>query len=276
MKIDRARALMFVGVLAASGCVITTDDNDNDDDETGEAGAPAKGGASSGGSSSAGDDSGPLGGEAGEGPSGTAGESGSNGGAGAGSGGSAGAGAADDGGSGGDSAPSGGKASTGGAVATGGAPTTGGTTASGAGGEGGAGLICDDSEGELPNCDEVAPDPSCESIGDFQRGKCESAALHFKPRIAAEIQYCITLQTPEELCDATLTYTCADQAIRGSCPDDDAALDACAEIATSCETVDLELCLTYLSAMTATGKSETVACMVEGLFCDLYSCAEGL
>jgi hypothetical protein len=268
MKLDRTRALVLVGLLASS-CVITTEDDDDDKGNPGEAGAPGEGGspattggkASTGGSSAAGDTS----------------EGGSEGGA-------AGAPApSEEGGSGGEAAStggtSGGNPGTGGTTggkesSTGGAPTD-----EGLGGEGGTGEepgVCSDAEGDYPGCEGITVDPSCEGLDTFQIGKCESAPTYFKPRIAEMIQYCIVDQTPLERCDASLTYTCADLAIQDSCPDDDDALDACATILTSCGEVETDTCLVYLSAMTTIGKEQTVACMEEGLFCDLYSCAEGL
>jgi hypothetical protein len=73
-----------------------------------------------------------------------------------------------------------------------------------------------------------------------------------------------------------LTEICADEAIQDSCPDDDEAIDACATIIDSCVEVGLDACLVYLSAMTDVGKEQTIACMEEGLACDLYSCARDL
>jgi hypothetical protein len=273
MKLDRTRALVLVGLLASS-CVITTEDDD-DPNNSGEAGAPGEGGsATTGGRSSTGGDS--AAGESSEGGVAGAGDSTSEGGA---------AGAAEpseEGGSGGEPSSTGGVSTggvgtggtTGGSNSTGGAPTD-----EGIGGGGGAGEepgICSDTEGEYPGCEGITVDPSCEGLDTFQIGKCERATTYFKPRIAEMIQYCVVDQTPLERCDATLTYTCIDLAIQDSCPDDDEALEACATILSSCDEVEADACLTYLSAMTATGKDETVACMVEGLYCDLYSCAEGL
>jgi hypothetical protein len=276
MKLDRTRALVLVGLLASS-CVITTEDDDDDKENPGEAGAPGEGGspattggkASTGGSSAAGDTS--------DGGVSGAGDSPSEGGA-------AGAPApSEEGGSGGEASgtggTSGGNSGTGGATggkasSTGGAPTD-----EGLGGEGGTGEepgVCSDAEGDYPGCEGITVDPSCEGLDTFQIGKCESAPTYFKPRIAEMIQYCIVDQLPLERCDASLTYACADLAIQDSCPDDDEALDACVTILTSCGEVETDTCLVYLSAMTTIGKEQTVACMEEGLFCDLYSCAEGL
>jgi hypothetical protein len=279
MAIDRARALFLVGFLAASGCVITTDD---DDDNTGDAGAPGEGGnsvvggrAATGGESTSG---GTIGDSAGAGGAGATDEPGT----------------AGDGGAlttgGGSSGAAGGPAA-GGAAAGGAADGGTSTSEAGAGGalggeagspgaDGGAGSepICDDSEGELGGCELIELDPSCEGLADFQRGQCEGAAINFKPRIAEAVQGCIKGQTPLELCDAGLTYICTDAAIRTACVDDDAALDSCAEILTGCEDqnepVELEACLTYLSALTPAGKAEMTTCMAE--WCDLYTCAEGL
>jgi hypothetical protein len=276
MAIDRARALFLVGFLAASGCVITTDD---DDDDAGDAGAPGEGGktetggrATTGGESASG---GTIGNPAGDGGAGGADESGT-----AGDGGAL---TTSGGSSGGDAA--GGPATGGGA--DGGTSTTEAGAGGGPGGaggnpgnDGGAGSepICDDTEGELGGCEEILPDPSCEGIADFQQGKCESAAVNFKPRIAEAVQGCIKGQTALELCDAGLTYICADAAIQTACVDDDAALDSCAEILTTCEdqdeAVEIEACLTYLSALTPAGKAEMTTCMAD--WCDLYTCAEGL
>jgi hypothetical protein len=273
MAIDRARALFLVGFLAASGCVITTDD---DDDDSGDAGAPGEGGNVTGGRAASGGES-ASGGTLGEPP------------------GAGGAGGTDEPGTAGDGGAfitSGGSSGEAGGPAAGGA-ADGGTSASeaGAGGaqggeggnpgaDGGAGSepICDDSEGELGGCDLIELDPSCEGLADFQRGQCEGAAVNFKPRIAEAVQGCIKGQTPLELCDAKLTYLCTDAAIQTACVDDDAALDSCAEILTGCEDqnepVELEACLTYLSALTPAGKAEMTTCMAD--WCDLYTCAEGL
>lgn len=277
MKLDRTRALVLVGLLASS-CVITTEDDDDDKNNSGEAGAPGEGGsptatggksATTGGDSAAGETS-AEGGVAG------AGDSTSEGGA-------AGAPApSEEGGSGGEptspggassGGSSGGSGGTTGGNATGGAPTD-----EGIGGEGGAGEepICSDAEGDYPGCEGITVDPSCEGLDTFQIGKCERAPTYFKPRIAEMIQYCVVEQTPLERCDSELTYACIDLAIQDSCPDDDEALEACETILTSCGDVEADACLTYLSAMTDAGKDETVACMVEGLYCDLHSCAEGL
>jgi hypothetical protein len=276
MKLDRTRALVLVGLLASS-CVITTEDDDDDKENSGEAGAPGEGGspattggkASTGGTSAAGDTS--EGGVAG------AGDSTSEGGA-------AGAPApSEEGGSGGEAAStggtSGGNPGTGGttggkASSTGGAPTD-----EGLGGEGGTGEepgVCSDAEGDYPGCEGITVDPSCEGLDTVQIGKCERAPTNFKPRIAENIQYCIVSQTPQDLCDAELTEICADEAIQDSCPDDDEAVDACATIIDSCVEVGLDACLVYLSAMTTIGKEQTIACMEEGLACDLYSCAREL
>lgn len=274
MKIDRARALMFVGLLAASGCVITTEDDD-DDNGNGEAGAPAKGGdTSSGGSSSGGEDSGALGGAAGAAHAGEGGEPGAEGGA----AGAAGAGGAMEAGAGGEPAvggsPAGGAPATGGAGTTGGTPGTGGTNTSGSGGGGGTGPSCDDSAGTPTGCESVEfPDSTCEGEAIIQRALCDAAATNFKPRIAEEIEQCIALQTEEELCEPELTSLCAEQSILGSCPDDEAAVDACVQIATACDAVDDTECLLYLSALTDTGKTWMIACMEEGLVCDLRECA---
>jgi hypothetical protein len=281
MKIDRARALMFVGLLAASGCVITTDDDDDDNDGNGEAGAPAKGGdTSTGGKTSSGGEAGAMGGSAGDGAAGegTAGEGGEPGAVG-GAGGSGGmAGAGDEAGSGGEPAASGGNNPSGGASggtpSTGGAPGTGGTNTSGAGGEGGEGPLCDDSQGAPQGCaDFEFPDSTCEGEALIQRALCDAAATNFKPRIAEEIELCIAGQSQEELCDPELTALCAEESILGSCPEDEEAVNACAEIVSVCDAVDDTACLLYLSAMTETGKDWMVACMEEGLTCDLQLCA---
>jgi len=272
MKIDRTRALMLVGLLAASGCVIPTADDDDGNNPGEEAGAPGEGGSgtgtggtsSTGGSSAAGETS-----EGGAGGDGTS------------EGGAAGEPMPIEGGSGGEPASTGG--TTGGGGATGGSGgTTGGsapTEEGGMGGEGGAGEepgLCSDAEGVYPGCEGITVDPSCEGLDTFQIGKCESAPFYFKPRIAEMIQYCVVDQTPLERCETELTYACIDLVIQDACPDDDEALDACATILSSCEEVAPEACLVYLSAMTETGKEQTIACMEEGLFCDLYSCVEGL
>jgi hypothetical protein len=278
MKLDRTRALVLVGLLASS-CVITTEDDDDDNNNAGEAGAPGEGGSTS------------TGGKSSTGGVSAAGEASSDGGvAGAGDstseGGAAGAPAPSEeggSGSGGEAASTGGTTSGGSAGAggtTGGkANSTGGaSTDEGLGGEGGAGEepLCSDAEGDYPGCEGIAVDPSCEGADTFQYGKCESAPTYFKPRIAENIQYCILTQTPEELCDPELTEICADEAIQDSCPDDDEAVDACATIIDSCVEVGLDACLVYLSAMTTLGKEQTIACMEEGLACDLYSCAREL
>ncbi len=275
MKLDRTRALVLVGLLASS-CVITTEDDD-DPNNSGEAGAPGEGGSTTtGGRSSTGGDS--AAGESSDGGVAGAGDSTSEGGA---------AGATEppeEGGSGGEPASTSGGTTSGGSAGAGGG-TTGGSNATGGaptdegiGGEGGAGEepVCSDAEGDYPGCEGITVDPSCEGLDTFQIGKCERATTYFKPRIAEMIQYCVVDQTPLERCETELTYACIDLAIQDSCPDDDEALEACATILSSCGEVEADTCLTYLSAMTPAGKDETVACMVQGMYCDLYSCAEGL
>lgn len=273
MKLDRTRALVLVGLLASS-CVITTEDDDDPMDNPGEAGAPGEGGsATTGGRSSTGGDS--AAGESSEGGVAGSGDSTSEGGA---------AGApepSEEGGSGGEPSSTGGVSTggvgtggtTGGSNSTGGAPTD-----EGIGGEGGAGEepICSDAEGDYPGCEGIEVDPSCEGFDTVQIGKCERATTYFKPRIAETIQYCIITQTSQDLCDPELTEICADEAIQDSCPDDEDAVDACATIVDSCVEVGLDACLVYLSAMTTAGKDQMIACMEEGLACDLYSCASDL
>ena len=77
-----------------------------------------------------------------------------------------------------------------------------------------------------------------------------------------------------ELCDATNTYACLNDAMLASCPDPTATA-FCEGIATSCGGTVPENCETYVSGLTDEGRAQFTACVADE-WCDLYICAESL
>lgn len=271
MRLNRARALMLVSTLAV-GCTINqVSDDDEDDGSGGESnagsGASGKGGsAGSAGSSGKGGSAGKggSGGAAGEAAAGETSSSGAPGAAGETAGGAAGEGA----GGAGDGV--GGDGGAGEANGVGGA--SGGAAGEGAGGEGGS-ATCDDDAGTIVSCDGLALTSAC-GIAEFVEGECTDAEAYLKPRVANATRECMLALDDTEICDATNTYSCLNDALLDSCPDATAAA-FCADIGTQCDGTVPENCETYVSGLTAEGRAQFTACVADS-WCDLYICVESL
>lgn len=239
MLIDRTKALLLVGALAASACVVQKSDDGEAGGTSGSGGSGANGGtAGNGGSAgSSGGSAGATGGSAGT-TGGTAGTTGGTGG------------------------------STGGTGGTGGA--TGGTGGS-TGGTGG--LTCDDDVG-TPDC-TVFPVPTAEGECDFRFDFCDGLTGKVKAARQAEAITCLTAIT--DTCnDYTAAYTCMDSMLANSCTlQDDGISAACNTVVLGCGTsVAQGDCETYVSGLTPDGSAIFLDCATN--FCDLYTCAEGL
>jgi hypothetical protein len=241
MRLNRARALMLVSSLAV-GCTINqvADDDGDDDGSAGESNA-GSGGSGKGGSGGTGGSSGKSGSGGGAGDA-SAGETSASGAPGA--AGEASAGAAGEG--------------TGGAAV---------------GGEGGGATTCDDQAGSVATCDGLADLTSC-GISDFVEGECTEADIYLKPAVANAKRECMLALDETELCDATNTYTCLNDAMLASCPDPTATA-FCESIGTSCGGTVPENCETYVSGLTDEGRAQFTACVADE-WCDLYICAESL
>lgn len=256
MKLNRTHALLLVGTLAAGACVTESSDDDSTGGQSGSGGKGGKGGT-------AGSATGGKAGHATGGVGATSGAGGKGGNAGANE-----AGSVSEGGMAGSVVEGGGE---GGIVAEGGATST-----SGAGGEGGA-AVCDDTLATQLTCDDLNT-TSC-GIKDFLDAECAMTWKNMKPSISNVARNCMLELTQSELCDdATNTYHCVDHALQLACADATAAAP-CEQILaySSCSgktEVTAETCQTYLSGLTANGRSQMVSCMEN--FCDLYTCAEGL
>lgn len=271
MKLSRSHALFLVGTLAAAAC--TVENADDDDNNKGGAGSGAKGGSAgtsgsgTGGTGVAGQGTG--GAAAGKGGAGGTVETGGSGNAtnageagySAGEGGAGGY-SAGEGGMGGYSAGEGGTSST---------------AEGGAGGEGGVASVCDDTQADQLGCEDL----NTSSCGNqtFLDAKCAMTWKNMKPSISNVARNCMLELSQDDLCNDSLkTYACIDQALHDACPDDTVTSDCDTILGFgSCSgksEVTAETCSTYLSGLTANGRSEMVSCM-EG-YCDFYSCGEGL
>lgn len=265
MRLNRARALMLVSALAV-GCTINqvSDDDEDDEGSAGQSNA-GSGGSGKGGSAGTGGSAGKAapGGGAGEGSAGETSSSGAPGAAGEGAGGAAGegAGGAHDGG--------GGDGSAGESSGSGGASAG----ADGVGGEGGGATTCDDEASSVATCDGLADLSNC-GIRSFVESECAEADTYLKPAVANAKRECMLALDETELCDATNTYTCLNDAMLASCPDPTAAA-FCESIGAQCDGTVPENCETYVSGLTAEGRAQFTACVADG-WCDLYLCAESL
>lgn len=221
MLIDRTKALLLVGALAANACVIK---ESSDDENTG--GTSANGG---------------NGGDSGSGGSSTAGTGGSAGGAGGTTGGTGGA----VGGTGGATGGTGG--------ATGG---TGGTT----GGTGGA-TCDDSVGTALTDCDTQFPAPTTEGVCDIRNELCYMVAGKLKPGRDDAVANCLTNLTDAcdyaagYACfyDA-LKDSCPDSAVTQDC---ESMVTACSGTAT----VDQNECEMYTSGMNEAARTVFAECM---------------
>ncbi len=270
MRLNRARALMLVSTLAV-GCTINqvADDGGDDDGSAGEsnAGSGGSGKGGTGGSSGSGGKGGSSGSSGSSGGDASAGEtssSGAPGAAGEAAGGAAGEGAGGAGdGVGGDDGSAGEAAGNGGASAG----------SDGGGGEAGGAPTCDDEAGSVASCDGLADLSSC-GIADFVEGECTDADTYLKPAVANAKRECMLELDEAELCDATNTYECLNDAMLASCPDSTAAA-FCEDLGAECGGNVPENCETYVSGLTAEGRAQFTACVEDG-WCDLYICAESL
>ncbi|MCA9645704.1 MAG: hypothetical protein KC492_33665 [Myxococcales bacterium] len=240
MLIDRTKALLLVGALATSACVVKESADDAD------GGTAGSGNASNGGSG---------GSTAGTGGSGTAGSAGSS---------TTGGTAGTTGGTGGASGGAGG--ATAGAGGTGGA--TGGTAGTG-------GATCDDSMGTaITDCSTEFPAPTTEGVCDIRNDLCNLVAGKLKPGRDQAIADCMT--NLGDVCDYTTGYACYFDALKASCPDPDVT-QPCADMVTACSAtvaVDQTECEQYTSGMTAASRAVFASCMATD--CDVYLCAEGV
>jgi len=255
MKLNRSHALLLVGTIAAGGCVIKNNDDGGGGGESGE--GSGKGG--SGGTAGA-----ATGGTAGSSSAGKGGTSGTAGAAG--TGGSAGSGTAASGNAAGESA--GGEA---GDTGAGGQMSTG-----GAGGEGGT-AECNDLDAMQVTC-EGLNSAACD-ITTFLDDTCGMTWQVMKPAVSNAARECMLGLKQSALCDATNTYACIDDALKGACPDE-TVTDDCDAIISSCDesgtTVAAADCASYLNGLNEAGRTQMVSCMTLDTLCSLHSCAEGL
>ncbi|MEZ4228641.1 MAG: hypothetical protein R3B89_05730 [Polyangiaceae bacterium] len=238
MLIDRTKALLLVGALAAQACVIKESDDGN------------------------------TGGTAGTGNGGNAGSGGSAGSAGSGTGGSSTA------GTGGSTEGTGATAGTGGTTggsggATGGSGGATGGTGGATGGTGGA--TCDDSVGVAIDCNDF-PIPTNEGDCDARAYLCPQVSGKLQPGRDEAVADCFTNMTDK--CDGVEAEQCVFTALSNSCPD--AAVEtACGNIITTCVgTVDVTDCQNYMSGLNSAMRTFFEGCMATE--CDVTVCAEGV
>jgi hypothetical protein len=229
MNIKRGAFLILTGVLAHQACSSTELDGDDDNSTGGSSkGGSSKGGSSGGSKSGSGGEGGGVGGEATS--------SGATGGA---------------------------EAGGGGADTAGGSGPTGGTDAGGAGGDGGQ---CDDSVGNVPDCEDASPE--CTYGFDY----CKALATGLKPKIAEAAVKCF-IEANE--CD-DYAYECAATALATACPvpEND---DFCEEAAAICgDGLTTAECHGLVDGLSEDGFAQVYSCVEGGCPYGLWSCIESL
>lgn len=135
------------------------------------------------------------------------------------------------------------------------------------GSESSTGAVCDDDMG-APECESLPV--ACEA---WQVGICNDHLTNLKPAVAEAAIACMV----DTDCDALATYTCADDAVVAACEDQTAAAD-CETVTAACPSATTQECMTYLSGLTAQGRTAMITCMTPDEFCDFgfYTCLEGL
>lgn len=80
-------------------------------------------------------------------------------------------------------------------------------------------LTCDDSHGNPPACSTMNdPGPACEGF-DLPRAQCDGFVVMLKGRLSEVFAKCMTDLSSDDVCDASRTYKCKEDALRMACPD---------------------------------------------------------
>jgi len=221
--INRAKALLLVGTIAA-GCV-----SGCDDEGSGDGGTAGTAGGGAGGTAGGGTGGTPTAGSAGQGGGGSGGAP--SGGAGQGGGGSGGEGSAGTSSNGGSaSEPDAGYFDAGPSDAS--SPDAGDAGTADAGGDAGP-LACLDSADTVVGCADLGPE-DCPDLEGFLSVECEMVAFNLKPAPANYVQSCMIELNPPSLCDEDNTYRCILVALEASCTDPEAE-DECVTIGDECD-----------------------------------------
>ena len=260
MYINRAKALLLVGTIAA-GCV-----SGCDDEGSGDGGTAGTAGGGAGGTAAGGTGGTPTAGSAGQGGSGGGGAPSG----GAGQGGGASGGSSSNGGS--ASEPDAGYFDAGASDASSSDSDDPGTAD--AGGDAGP-LACLDSADTVVGCADLGAG-DCPDLEGFLSVECEMVAFNLKPAPANYVQSCMIELNPPDLCDEDNTYRCILVALEASCTDPEAE-DECVTIGNECDdSVEaFGACTQLLSGMTQSGRDRMVQCMTLPT-CDLVACVEAL
>ena len=133
---------------------------------------------------------------------------------------------------------------------------------------------CSDAVGSDISCTAISPGAGCAPFT-MPLVSCITGKVTLKPKVAENLDTCITTLSALELCDDTNTYECLYIALDAACADS-AAEATCQTIRATCTGVTQAECVRYANGASATGLVAYQNCMVQSSACTPQSCAAKL